>query len=130
MDTTTFAVLDASDTITEVHELTDAQRDELVRRHGDRLVYLPMGGEVGDTVEVDDDGEARVVEYEVRLSGGRAARYRSYAAALEAAREAGASEIGHSGDLTDGGDRTLCWADVDAADNDDGEHAMAEIVRT
>lgn len=35
--------------------------------------------------------------------------------------------IGHSGDLQDGGDRTLFWSDGRTADNDGGEHALGEI---
>lgn len=34
----------------------------------------------------------------------------------------------HDGDLTDGGDRTLCWADEPPV-NDDGRHAIASIYR-
>lgn len=36
--------------------------------------------------------------------------------------------IGHSGDLGDGGDRTLCWPDEASAENDAGERAIAEIL--
>lgn len=39
--------------------------------------------------------------------------------------------IGHAGDLTDGGDRTLCWRDeASAAHDDDGENAIAVITRS
>ena len=46
-------------------------------------------------------------------------------------RAAGTSRmvIGHSGDLEDGGDRTLCWMDTQLAENDDGAKAVAEITR-
>lgn len=41
--------------------------------------------------------------------------------------------IGHEGDtrcdLTDGGDRTLFWADAESADGDDGSEAIGEIRR-
>lgn len=35
--------------------------------------------------------------------------------------------VGHDGDLTDGGDRTLFWASSSDADNDDGARAVGEI---
>ena len=35
--------------------------------------------------------------------------------------------IGHDGDMEDGGTRTLCWANADDADNDDGANAIASI---
>ena len=35
--------------------------------------------------------------------------------------------IGHSGDIADGGERTLVWADQATADDDDGSRAVAEI---
>lgn len=38
-------------------------------------------------------------------------------------------EYGHSGDLTDGGDRTLVWACAADAENDDGARAVATIRR-
>lgn len=37
------------------------------------------------------------------------------------------AEIGHSGDLRDGGERTLFWSSADLADNDDGARAAGEI---
>jgi len=40
------------------------------------------------------------------------------------------AKIGHAEDLTNGGDRTLCWASADAAAADfDGSNAIAEIRR-
>lgn len=58
----TFALLaDDLRTVVVVYEHTDAQRDEYARRHGRRYVYLPSGGEAGDTVRVNDDGEATVI---------------------------------------------------------------------
>lgn len=36
-------------------------------------------------------------------------------------------EMGHAGDITDGGDRTLVWVDEADAENDDGSRAIAEI---
>jgi len=55
----------------------------------------------------------------------------TYEEALERVRAVyGADcEIGHDGDLTDGGDRTLVWSDEDTARNDDGSRAVAKITR-
>ena len=39
------------------------------------------------------------------------------------------AEIGHAGDLSDGGDRTLCWADEESSVDDDGARAVASIRR-
>jgi len=39
------------------------------------------------------------------------------------------AEIGHAGDLADGGDRTLCWADEESSADDDGARAVASIRR-
>ena len=60
-------------------------------------------------------------------SGGRSVRAGTYSEALDIARRAGATEIGHDGDLMGGGDRTLCWAsEVDATD-DDGARSLCSI---
>ena len=37
------------------------------------------------------------------------------------------AEIGHAGDLEDGGDRTLCWSNEQDSVNDDGQKAIANI---
>jgi len=37
--------------------------------------------------------------------------------------------IGHDGDLSDSGDRTLCWADEASSIGDDGKNAVASIYR-
>jgi hypothetical protein len=61
MTTTTFALLTPDLTAIEsLHDLTDAERDTMADRHGARLVWLPMGGEIGDHVTVSEDGEATV----------------------------------------------------------------------
>lgn len=39
------------------------------------------------------------------------------------------AEIGHDGDLSDGGERTLVWETPQDADNDSGALAVAEIRR-
>jgi hypothetical protein len=38
------------------------------------------------------------------------------------------AEIGHDGDLSDGGERTLCWADEEASVGDDGARSICAIV--
>lgn len=69
------------------------------------------------------------VTYEIQYSDGAVARgYASEDLAREAiiARYPNAA-IGHDGDLSDHGDRTLAWAcDADATD-DDGARAIAAI---
>lgn len=42
-------------------------------------------------------------------------------------REYPDAEIGHDGDLSDSGDRTLCWADEASSVNDSGANAVASI---
>ncbi len=39
------------------------------------------------------------------------------------------AEIGHDGDLSEGGDRTLAWANEADSINDDGKNAIASIHR-
>jgi hypothetical protein len=57
--------------------------------------------------------------------------YETYEAATDAVlAELGAdAEIGHDGDLPDGGDRTLCWATLADSEDDDGANAVCEIRR-
>ncbi len=49
-------------------------------------------------------------------------------AVIRAVYGAGA-EIGHNGDIDDGGESTLCWRDAAAAANDDGSRAVAKIIK-
>jgi hypothetical protein len=51
----------------------------------------------------------------------------SYSDACQAAQDLGAAVVGHPGDLSEGGDRTLFWGDEDAAESDDGARAMGSI---
>lgn len=37
------------------------------------------------------------------------------------------AEIGHSGDINDGGETSLFWADAEDAENDDGVRAKGKI---
>lgn len=66
--------------------------------------------------------------YTISYTDGRSDTAESYEAAkaiIEA--EYPDAEIGHDGDLSDGGDRTLCWADEASSVNDDGARAVASI---
>lgn len=38
------------------------------------------------------------------------------------------AEIGHSGDILDGGERTLCWVDEETAQDNDGSRACCVII--
>lgn len=51
----------------------------------------------------------------------------TYPEALEHVAALGGVAVGHSGDLEDGGDRTLIWASEADAENDDGAKAIATI---
>lgn len=55
--------------------------------------------------------------------------FETYEAALEAVRSVYGedAEIGHDGDISEGGERTLVWQDEDDAENDDGSRACAVI---
>lgn len=70
--------------------------------------------------------------FSIRFANGRTlyvhtAGAEGYSEALELARSEGATITEHSGDLSDGGDRTLCWASDDDAHNDDGRRSLCAI---
>jgi hypothetical protein len=66
--------------------------------------------------------------YTVKWSNGTEHRYETCEAAEDAVRESYPdSEIGHDGDISEGGDRTLCWATEDDSVNDDGARAICSI---
>jgi hypothetical protein len=69
------------------------------------------------------------VAYQVRYNNGRVVSgLESYRDAIaEVVSTYDGADIGHSGDLTDGGERTLCWASEEDAVNDDGARAVASI---
>ena len=82
------------------------------------------------TVPREDD-EAMATMYTIQCSNGqRMTGYESYEAAVEACRAEWGEDcsIGHDGDLADGGDRTLVWADEASSVDDDGARAVASIV--
>jgi len=60
-DVSTFARLNEQSEIVELYQHTADERDAFGRRYGDRYVYLPMGGMIGQRVTVDADGEALVI---------------------------------------------------------------------
>ena len=68
--------------------------------------------------------------YEIRMSNGRTlSGYETYQAAVDACREEWSGcEMGHDGDISDGGERTLVWADEASSVDDDGARAVASIV--
>lgn len=53
----------------------------------------------------------------------------SYDNALAAAEEFAGVDgvVGHDGDLSDGGDKTLIWSDDESAENDPGVNAIGSI---
>lgn len=71
--------------------------------------------------------------YEIRWSNGASERHDTYEEACDAVRARHPeAEIGHDGDLTERGDRTLCWRSESEAlgpggHGDDGAHAVASI---
>ena len=69
--------------------------------------------------------------YRITYATGQAAdEYATYAEACEAVRaEWPDAEIGHDGDLSEGGDGTLCWADEGSSIGDAGQRAVAQITR-
>ncbi len=66
--------------------------------------------------------------YTVKWSNGAERRYETYeqaqAAVIDSYPEA---EIGHDGDIADGGYRTLCWRTEDESVDDDGARAICSI---
>jgi predicted ATPase len=61
-------------------------------------------------------------------AGLRASQLAAYDEAIERLQaEYPGLEYGHDGDLRDGGDRTLCWADEASSEGDDGANAVASI---
>lgn len=53
----------------------------------------------------------------------------TYEAAVERVRSVYGSdcEIGHDGDISEGGEKTLVWRDAKAAEDDDGSRAVCAI---
>lgn len=89
-----------------------------------------------DRITADDiihDDRIFVVDapsYEIVHVDGRAVdRADTYEDAIAKVREVygDAVEIGHSGDIADGGTRTACWASAADAENDDGRRSCCEI---
>lgn len=68
--------------------------------------------------------------YKINFSNGdSSAIYEDYDKAIEAIRKLYGNdvEIGHDGDLSDGGDRTLIWENEEDSLNDSGYKAVASI---
>jgi hypothetical protein len=69
--------------------------------------------------------------YAVKYShGGKTEFFATYEEAEAAVRSVYTDPaIGHSGDIADGGERTLVWADEASSVDDAGARAVASIVR-
>lgn len=67
--------------------------------------------------------------YALKYSSGHVETFSTYEAACQAylsSRTHGT--IGHDGDISQGGERSLCWPSSALAENDDGSRADAKIV--
>lgn len=68
--------------------------------------------------------------YQICWATGQKYTVDTYEEACEAVRSGYEDPvIGHDGDLTEGGDRTLCWASWEDAEDDDGARAVCSIYR-
>lgn len=68
--------------------------------------------------------------YRIDYSHGISTWHQTYDDAVAAIRSVYTDpEIGHDGDITDGGERTLVWRDLESSDDDDGARAVATIRR-
>jgi len=67
----------------------------------------------------------------VHAHGVTESRVETYEEALERVRSVYGEdcEIGHDGDISEGGERTLCWVNEATAEGDDGSRACCQIVR-
>ena len=68
--------------------------------------------------------------YEIRFANGdKPALYTTYEDACEVLQELYGEDIviGHDGDLSNGGDRTLVWENEKDSENDSGKNSIASI---
>ena len=68
--------------------------------------------------------------YEIRFANGdKPALYTTYEDACEVLQELYGEDIviGHDGDLSTGGDRTLVWENEKDSENDSGKNSIASI---
>jgi len=71
-----------------------------------------------------------VIGYRVEIMGQPIYLADSYGEAVAMVQQQLADcELGHAGDITDGGERTLVWASEEDAEGDDGSQAVAVIIR-
>lgn len=71
-----------------------------------------------------------IATYQVQWQDGRSDDFEIYEDAVEAVEAAYPDGVvGHDGDLSEGGDVTLCWADDETATNDAGNNSIAAIYR-
>lgn len=114
----------------------ESEARKAAQRTANRLgesVYLYEAGADGESeaaseeIEPVSDEEGRT--FRVKYSNGAE---RGPFASLQRAKDNVTesypdAEIGHDGDIADGGDRTLCWASEDDSVDDDGAKAVASI---
>lgn len=68
--------------------------------------------------------------FKVKHSHGTTEFFATYEEACEAVRSVyREAVIGHDGDISEGGESTLCWPDEPSSVDDDGVRACAKIVR-
>ena len=69
--------------------------------------------------------------YNIKHSHGLTERADDYEGAIEVVTTVYGSDaaIGHDGDISEGGERTLCWRSEEEAENDDGSRACAVITQ-
>jgi hypothetical protein len=123
----------------------EASETYYVTRDGVTMAYTeggeyPVDSPQGVEIVVDDlprhiagplgDDGIEPDTYEIRYSDGRVETAQGYDAAQDMLREQYPdAEIGHDGDLSLGGDRTLAWETEEISCGDDGQHAVASIHR-
>lgn len=75
--------------------------------------------------------EPAMPTYKLKHSHGITEKFESYEDAVAAVKSVYGddAEIGHDGDIPDGGQRTLCWQDAATAIDSDGSRACCEIIQ-
>jgi hypothetical protein len=69
-----------------------------------------------------------MTNYALQYSNGQTETYDTYEDAVAAYLTSRAhGVVGHSGDVSEGGERSLCWSSEELAKDDDGSRADASI---
>ena len=80
-------------------------------------------------MEANKEGDD--MSYKITYRDGRIAVWPEYDDAIaDILHDYPDAEIGHSGDLEDGGDRTIAWETEEDSINDDGANSIASITDT